>query len=82
MKHLWHLLRLLRANGDLLIPEDQLRFDLRLEFKPAPTTAEINDVLNAAESRGLAISIRDSITGEVKWRITELGRVALSERNL
>jgi hypothetical protein len=76
------LLRILRAAGELLTPEPQLRCDLRLTYSPPPTGLEISDALNRAEDAGWAVSVRDPVTGQVRWQVTDLGRVQLSKRGL
>lgn len=72
----------LRAVGDLLVPEPQLRTDLRLGVTPAPTGAEVSQALNTIEARGWAISQRDNLTSEIRWRITSSGLAELSARGL
>lgn len=76
------LLRILRAAGELLTPEQQLRCDLRLTVSPPPTGLEIGEALNRAEDAGWAVSVRDPVTGQVRWQATDLGRVQLSKRGL
>jgi hypothetical protein len=75
-------LKYLRVGGDLLTPETQLRDDLRLAVSPAPTGVEISEALNHIESSGWAVSVRDELTGAVRWQITDLGRVQLAKRGL
>lgn len=78
------ILKLLRMAGDLLTPEDQLRSDLRLTLTPAPLASEINAAFGTLEegAQPLAVSTRDRLTGGVRWKITDAGRAALSERGL
>lgn len=76
------ILKFLRAAGDLLTPETQIRDDVRLVVAPAPTGLEVSESLNRIESDGWAVSIRDQVTGIVRWQITDLGRVQLTKRGL
>lgn len=76
------ILKFLRAGGDLLTPETQLRDDVRMAVVPPPTGAEISEALNLIEQRGLGVSLRDDLTKEVKWQITDNGRAQLAKRNL
>lgn len=76
------ILKFLRAGGDLLTPETQLRDDVRMAMAPPPTGTEISEALNLIEQRGLAVSLRDDLTKEVKWQITDNGRAQLAKRNL
>lgn len=76
------ILKFLRAGGDLLTPETQLRDDLRVSVSPPPTSVEISEALDLIEERGLAVSLRDDLTKEVKWQITDNGRAQLAKRNL
>lgn len=77
-----HILKILRAAGNLLTPETQLRDDVRLLVTPMPTGTEISEHINRVESRGWAISVRDEETQSVKWQITDSGRAQLAARNL
>lgn len=72
----------LRDLGGNLIREDQLRTDLRATVAPAPTGTEISDAINALEKRKWAVSVRDDVTQEIRWRITDAGRAELAARNL
>lgn len=76
------LLQFLRAAGDLLTAETQLRNDARLAVTPVPTGTEISEAINDLERRDLAVSVRDELEGTVRWQITDLGRAALAKRNL
>lgn len=76
------ILKFLRAAGDMLTPETQLRDDVRLSVSPPPTGAEINEALERIESTGWGISFRDQLTKQVKWVITDDGRVQLAQRKL
>lgn len=76
------LLTQLKAAGGLLVPEPALRIQLRLSISPAPTGAEISDALNQCESKQWILSVRDEVTGDVKWKITDAGRGVLAERGL
>lgn len=78
------LLKLLRAAGDLLTPEEQLRSDLRLTITPAPRGSEISVAFDEleAESQPLALSVRDKLADRTSWKITDAGRMALAERGL
>lgn len=76
------LLQFLRAAGDLLTTETQLRNDARLAVTPVPTGTEISEALNDLERRGYAVAVRDDLTGAVRWQITDLGRAQLAKRNL
>jgi hypothetical protein len=76
------ILKFLRAAGDLLTPETQIRDDVRLTVAPAPTGLEVSEALNRIEGEGWAVSIRDSVTKIVRWQITDLGRVQLTKRGL
>lgn len=76
------ILQMLRQVGDLLVPERQIRTDLRLSVSPAPTGTEMSTAFHQLEWHQLAVSVRDTITGEVKWKITDAGRAALAERGI
>lgn len=77
-----YILKFLRAGGDLLTTEDQLRTDLRMFRTPPPTGSEVSEALSSLETRGYAISLRDQITHEVRWRITDQGRAELAARRI
>jgi hypothetical protein len=66
----------------MLTSEDQLRTDLRMFRNPPPTGTEVSESLSSLETRGLAISVRDTLTGAVRWRITDEGRAELSARRI
>lgn len=76
------ILKFLRAAGDMLTPETQLRDDVRLAVAPAPTGAEISEAFERIESSGWALSFRDQLTKGVKWVITDDGRAQLAQRKL
>jgi hypothetical protein len=76
------LLVQLKAAGGLLVPEPALRVQLRIALSPAPTGTEISDALNQCESKGWILSMRDEMSTELKWRITDSGRAVLAERGL
>lgn len=76
------LLLLLRQAGTLLTPEPTLRVDLRLAVSPAPSGTEISEAIDTCERNGWVIGVRDAMTGQLKWRITDSGRVSLAERGL
>lgn len=76
------ILKFLRAGGELLTPETQLRDDCRLAVSPPPTGMEISEALNQVESEGWAVSVRDSLTRAVRWQITDAGRAQLAKRGL
>ncbi len=75
-------LAVLRDLDGNLIREDQLRTDLRATVTPAPTGSEISTALNTIEKHQWAVSVRDAITGDIRWRITDAGRAELAARNL
>lgn len=75
-------LSVLRDIDGNLIREDQLRTDLRATVTPAPTGSEISTALNTIEKHQWAVSVRDGITGDIRWRITDAGRAELAARNL
>ena len=77
-----HILRLLRAAGDLLTPEAKIRSDLRLGVTPPPRHSEVSEAFDRLETAGLAISVRDQLTGAVRWQATDGGRAALAARGL
>lgn len=76
------LLKFLRAAGDLLTAEGQLRDDARLAVSPVPLGTEISDALNNLENRKWAVAVRDELTETVRWQITDAGRAQLAKRNL
>lgn len=76
------ILQMLRQVGDLLVPERQIRTELRLSVSPAPTGSEMSTALHQVEASQLAVSVRDSLTGDVRWKITDAGRAALAERGI
>ena len=77
-----HILTWLRAAGDNLTPETQLRQDLRLAVAPVPTGAEITEALNHVADSGWAVSRRDKETGIIKWSLTDEGHAQLDKRKL
>lgn len=80
MRLLIPILKLLRASGThLLTSEEQIRTDLRVFVAPPPSGTEISEALNHAEQSGYAISTRGTLDQVMRWRITDLGRSALSE---
>lgn len=76
------LLVQLKSAGGLLVPEPALRVQLRIALSPAPTGTEISDALNQSEANGWVLCVRDEMTREVKWKITDAGRGVLAERGL
>ena len=76
------ILVILRAGGDHLTPAEQIRMDLRLSVQPVPGSVEVSEALDQLADKGLAVSLRDSITGQVKWQITDDGRAQLASRRL
>ncbi|MFO1461300.1 MAG: hypothetical protein U1G08_18090 [Verrucomicrobiota bacterium] len=76
------ILKFLRAGGDMLTPETQLRDDVRLAVSPPPTGGEISEALGRIEGAGLALSFRDEMTKAVRWTITDEGRAQLAKRRL
>jgi len=76
------ILRMLRDVNGLLMPERQIRAELRIAVTPPPTGLEVGEALQTLEARQLAISIRDPLTKEVRWKITDQGRAELTERSL
>ncbi len=76
------ILLILRAGGEHLTPEPQIRTDLRMQCQPVPGSIEVSEALASLEERGLAVSLRDSLTGVIKWQITDEGRSALASRGL
>lgn len=75
-------LQYLRDLDGNLIREDQLRTDLRATVTPAPIGAEISTALNTLEKHQWAVSVRDEITRDIRWRITDAGRAELSARGI
>lgn len=78
------ILKLLRVADGLLTPEEQLRSDLRLTVTPPPTGSEMSIAFNFLEEgpQPLAISVRDRLAHTVRWKITDAGTAALSERGI
>lgn len=76
------ILKFLRAGEGVLTPETQLRTDLFQVVAPPPTKSEVDAALNRMEDRGWAVSVRDEITGVVRWRITDAGKAELAARGL
>lgn len=76
------LLVLLRRAGQFLTPEPTLRVDLKLAVSPTPSGTDISEAIDQCERKGWIISVRDDMTGELKWRITDAGRASLAERGL
>jgi hypothetical protein len=77
-----HILRLLAAARGKLTPEITIRMDLRQAVVPAPTLSDTNAALRAIEDRNLAVSMRDDLGDQVRWRITDQGKAELAERGL
>ena len=75
-------LKWLRAGGDNLTPETQLRDDVRMALSPAPTGGELSDSFNRLEARQWALASRQSEGDDVKWMILPLGKAQLTSRNL
>ena len=82
MNHTLHVLTYLRDLRGNLVREEQLRIDLRATVSPAPTGTEISTALNTCERSQWAVSIRDGITGEIRWRITPAGEAELASRQI
>ncbi|MCW5557719.1 MAG: hypothetical protein KIT22_07795 [Verrucomicrobiae bacterium] len=51
---------------------------------PPPTGAEISEALNTLEEeKGWAVAVRDELTQQIRWTITDAGRAQLAKkRNL
>lgn len=77
-----HILRLLAAAKGKLTPEITIRMDLRQAVVPAPTLSDTNAALRSIEERHLAVSMRDDLGDQVRWRITDQGKAELAERGL
>lgn len=77
-----HILRLLAAARGKLTPEITIRMDLRQAVVPAPTLSDTNAALRQIEERNLAVSMRDDLGDQVRWRITDQGKAELAERGL
>lgn len=76
------LLQLLRQAGTLFTPEPTLRMDLRLAVSPAPSGNDISEAIDTCKRNGWVIGLRDEMTSQLKWRITDTGRAVLDERGL
>lgn len=77
-----HALKYLGELKGALVRETQLRTDLRATVSPAPTGTEISDALNVLSRSQWAVEVRDTVTGEIRWRITEAGRGELAARGI
>lgn len=44
------------------------------------TRAEVKALSGRLETDGLILGLRDAVTQEIQWRITDQGRAALAER--
>lgn len=77
-----HALKYLGELNGALVRETQLRTDLRATVSPAPTGTEISDALNVLSRSQWAVEVRDTVTGEIRWRITEAGRGELAARGI
>ena len=82
MPPILHVLVYLRDMKGLLVREEQIRLYLRATVSPAPTGTEVSQALNTIERAQWAVSIRDEITGDIKWRITEAGKAEAAARAL
>ena len=76
------ILLILPAVGEHSSPEVQIRTHLWLTCPPVPGSIEVSEAFATIEERGLAVSLRDSLTGAIKWQITDEGRSALASRGL
>jgi hypothetical protein len=76
------VLQILRQVAPLLVPETQIRNELRLTITPTPTGTEMSEALTYLDEHRLAIAIRDDITKAVRWRITDDGKATLAARGL
>lgn len=65
--------------GGYLHPDDVLVANARLSVAPSPTRLEIEDAITELEHSGYIIGIRNDLTGERKWKITDAGKLALAD---
>lgn len=59
-------------------PDDSLIAEVSLAVQPRPTLLEIEEALSALEISSDIVGIRNDLTGERKWRITDTGKLALA----
>lgn len=76
------ILRFLRAADGVSTPETQLRDDARLATSPPPSTADLNAAFTTLEDKGWAMSVRDPLTGQIRWVISGEGIAQLTLRKL
>lgn len=81
MTPLLHILVALRSVRPLMMPEPTLLQQIRIAGD-AIGTADFQAALRDAESQRLAVSVQDTLTRVIRWKITDAGVAALAERNL
>jgi len=77
------LLEVLRLASPTLLSEPVLHANVAVrqanEGQPKATRDEFETALRMADAAGTVRSVRNEITGAVRWTISEQGRVALKE---
>lgn len=67
----------LQRCGSYLLPESTLFQGLNLQLAPASTRAEFEIVLAALETDGLIAGLRNPVTHERRWKLTDAGKLVL-----
>lgn len=74
------ILRVLDSCGAVLWRQDVLFQQVGLEVTPTMLLSEFEDCLRGLESLHFAVAVSDELGGDVKWKLTDLGKAKLRER--
>jgi hypothetical protein len=72
----------LRDCRPYLLQETTLLQTIRITVKPPPSMAEFQAALQQLGDKQAILSIKDGVTGENKWWITERGLALLQEAGI
>lgn len=73
------ILKILDECGNYLLPEHTLFIQLNIDIKPPALMSELSHALKTLEALKLITGRRPDIAGDIKWKITDLGRAQLQE---
>jgi hypothetical protein len=74
------ILRSLDAVHPRMLREPVLFGDTNNRATTPLTRAEVRALIQRLETDGLVLGLRDALSEEIQWRITDIGRAALAEK--
>lgn len=72
------MLRILDECGSYMLPASTLLTSLNMVISPPVATDEFNRALNWMEAEHCAVSVRPELGGDLRWKITDIGRAILA----